>query len=70
MKAESMSQFFPQYLSRQPALFGIDPAEAMAQLNEVMQWQKGTGKKAAGDQTRPREELERKHACPRARRAG
>jgi hypothetical protein len=65
MKTEPMSDFFPQYLSRQRRLFGIDPSEAMAQLSEVMQWQEGTGKKAAGDEARPaREELERKHAGP------
>ncbi|QEL56013.1 hypothetical protein [Chromobacterium paludis] len=69
MKTETLSRYFQHYLGRQRKLFGIDPAAALAHLNEVMQWQEGDAKKAAGEGTRPsREEQEKKGTGPR--RAG
>ncbi|WP_146056783.1 hypothetical protein [Chromobacterium alticapitis] len=71
MKTETLSRFFQQYLGRQRRLLGMDPAEALAWLNEVMQWQEDDAKKAAGDETRPiRGEQQRKLAGPPSRRAG
>lgn len=38
MKPEAMKRFFRRYLGASPAPRWLDPRRALAQLEEVMQW--------------------------------
>ncbi|WP_434633940.1 hypothetical protein [Chromobacterium sp. CV08] len=75
MKPDSLSLFFQRYLGRQRRRCGIDPAEALARLNEVMQWQAETeaptpAKKTAGREARPEEGMQEKKSVGPRLRAG
>ncbi|AUH50217.1 hypothetical protein CXB49_04970 [Chromobacterium sp. ATCC 53434] len=69
MKTDPLFLFFQHYLGRQRRRWGVDPVEALARLNEVMQWPpEAPAKKTAGREARPEEGIqEKKLAGPRLR---
>ncbi|UTH74616.1 hypothetical protein [Chromobacterium sp. IIBBL 290-4] len=48
MKTNSSLEYFHRYLESLPAVWGVTPQQAWAQIEEVMQWQAAPSPKDGG----------------------